>query len=63
MDLAILNELTFKIRGAIFKVHTSLGPGLLESVYTAALAYELALLDLYVQTRVVLACGLQRDNS
>lgn len=24
-----------------FKVHTTLGPGLLESVYTAALAYEL----------------------
>ena len=52
MDLVILNELTYKIRGAIFKVHTSLGPGLLESVYIAALAYELSLLDLSVQTQV-----------
>jgi hypothetical protein len=27
-----LNELTYKIRGAIFKVHAELGPGLFESV-------------------------------
>ena len=52
MDLAILNELTYKIRGAIFKVRTSLGPGLFESVYIAALAHELALLNLSVQTQV-----------
>jgi GxxExxY protein len=32
------NELTYKIRGAIFKVYKTLGPGLLESVYEAALA-------------------------
>jgi GxxExxY protein len=36
-----INDLTYKIRGAIFKVHTTLGPGLFESVYEAALAYEL----------------------
>jgi GxxExxY protein len=36
-----LNDLTYKIRGAIFKVHATLGPGLLESVYEAALMYEL----------------------
>ena len=36
-----LNDLTYEIRGAIFKVHKSLGPGLLESVYEAALVYEL----------------------
>jgi GxxExxY protein len=35
-----LNELTYKIRGIFFKVHTALGPGLLESVYEAALMYE-----------------------
>ena len=52
MDLLTINELTYKIRGAIFKVHTSLGPGLLESVYVAALAYELSLLDLCVQTQI-----------
>ncbi len=36
-----LNDLTYKIRGAIFKVHATLGPGLLESVYESALMYEL----------------------
>ena len=35
------NDISFKIRGAIFKVYTALGPGLLESVYVAALVYEL----------------------
>lgn len=36
-----LNDLTYKIRGAIFSVFNELGPGLLESVYEAALSYEL----------------------
>ena len=35
------NELSYLIRGAAFKVHAKLGPGLLESVYEAALAFEL----------------------
>ncbi|MBU2445197.1 MAG: GxxExxY protein [Bacteroidetes bacterium] len=35
------NELSYIIRGAIFKVYNALGPGLLESVYVAALVYEL----------------------
>jgi GxxExxY protein len=47
-----LNDLTYKIRGAIFKVHSSLGPGLLESVYEAALAYELMQENLRIQTQV-----------
>ncbi len=47
-----LNDLTYKIRGCIFKVHSKLGPGLLESVYEAALAYELSQLNLMVQTQV-----------
>lgn len=47
-----LNDLTYKIRGAIFKVHTTLGPGLLESVYEAALVYELMLIGLTVLTQV-----------
>ena len=50
MDLQYLNELSYKIRGAFFKVHGSLGPGLLESVYVAALTYELSELNLSVQT-------------
>jgi GxxExxY protein len=35
------NEISYAIRGSAFKVHTELGPGLLESVYETALAYEL----------------------
>lgn len=35
------NDISFDIRGAAFKVHTNLGPGLLESVYEIALAHEL----------------------
>jgi GxxExxY protein len=35
------NDISYKIRGCIFKVYNSLGPGLLESVYEASLAYEL----------------------
>jgi GxxExxY protein len=35
------NDLTYKIRGAIFRVYNNLGPGLLESVYEAALIWEL----------------------
>ena len=37
----IEEELTYKIRGAIFAVYKELGPGLLESIYEAALVYEL----------------------
>lgn len=35
------NELSYKIRGAIYKVYNALGPGLLESVYEEALVYQL----------------------
>ncbi|RED25486.1 GxxExxY protein [Flavobacterium cutihirudinis] len=35
------NEISYKVRGAIFKVYNNLGPGLLESVYESALFYQL----------------------
>jgi GxxExxY protein len=35
------NEIAREIVDCAYKVHTTLGPGLLESVYEAALAYEL----------------------
>jgi len=38
-----INDLTYIIRGAIFEVYTTLGPGLLESVYEAELLHELDL--------------------
>ncbi len=47
-----INDLTYKIRGAIFQVHNALGPGLFESVYEAALAYELVQQGLQVRTQV-----------
>lgn len=47
-----LNDLSYKIRGAIFSVHNELGPGLLESVYEAALAYELTSQNLSVASQV-----------
>jgi GxxExxY protein len=42
------NDISFKIRGAIFKVYNTLGPGLFESVYESALYYELTKMDLKV---------------
>ena len=36
------NDLTYRIRGSIFKVYKQLGPGLLESVYEEALVYQLS---------------------
>jgi GxxExxY protein len=52
MDLHYLNELSYKIRGAVFKVHSSPGAGLLESVYLAALIYEFSVLNLSLQTQL-----------
>ncbi|MCI1187045.1 GxxExxY protein [Hymenobacter sp. DH14] len=48
------NEISFEIRRASFKLHTELGPGLLESVYETALAYELRQIGLHVVTQVPL---------
>lgn len=35
-----INETTYEVRGAIYDVYHALGPGLLESVYEEALAFE-----------------------
>lgn len=48
------NEISYKIRGAIFSVYNELGPGLLESTYERALVYELNLLDLTVKCQQIL---------
>lgn len=47
-----VNEISYTIRGAIFKVYNALGPGLLESVYEAALKYELTKTGLNVNAQV-----------
>lgn len=46
--------MSYKIRGAIFSVYNELGPGLLESVYEAALVHELSKIGLKVQNQVAL---------
>ena len=46
------NEITYEIRGAIFDVYNELGPGLLESVYEEALAFELKERGLMVERQV-----------
>lgn len=46
------NEISYQIRGCIFRVYNTLGPGLLESVYEAALIYEIEELNLKVRSQV-----------
>jgi len=46
------NDISFKIRGAIFKVYNTLGPGLFESVYESALYYELTKINLKVERQL-----------
>jgi hypothetical protein len=48
------NEISYKIIGAIYKVYNELGPGLLESVYEAALCYQLRKDGLRVENQVKL---------
>jgi GxxExxY protein len=47
-----LNELTYKINGAIFEVNRVLGPGFLEKVYENALALEFESLGLKFDRQV-----------
>jgi len=45
------NDLSYLIRGAAFKVHSALGPGLLESVYEVALSHELKTIGIEVKNQ------------
>jgi GxxExxY protein len=56
------NEISYKIRGAIFRVYNTLGPGLLESVYEAALAFELKREGLDVRTQVGLPVIYEQEE-
>ena len=49
-----INDVTGQIVDASIKVHTQLGPGLLESAYEACLAYELRRRELEVDVQVPL---------
>lgn len=48
-SLEAINEITGKIIGASFKVHSELGPGLLESSYKECLAYVLSKEGIWVE--------------
>ncbi|MGH9451003.1 MAG: GxxExxY protein [Terriglobia bacterium] len=65
-----LNHITESIIGAAIQVHRALGPGLLESAYTACLAFELSKKNLSVEQQkplplvyegVKLECGYRID--
>ena len=65
-----LNEITEQILGGAMRVHSALGPGLLESVYRVCLSHELTKRGLKVATEkpvqinydgIVLQSGLRID--
>ncbi|SRR5574344_340538 len=49
------NDISYQIRGAIFNVYNTLGPGLLENIYEAALIYELKKRGCKVESQVPVA--------
>jgi GxxExxY protein len=49
-----VEEIGKKVLDAAFAVHSALGPGLLESVYEACLAYKLRQQNVLVATQVVI---------
>jgi GxxExxY protein len=64
------NQLSNIAIGCAIKVHSALGPGLLESAYEACLQYELVRLGLFVESQkklpliyetVKLECGYRLD--
>lgn len=50
----IENQISYDVRGAIFKVYNTLGSGLFESVYKTALSYEIEQLGYSVKRQVAL---------
>lgn len=46
------NDISYIVRGCVFRVYNKLGPGLLESAYEAALAYEIKKDGLSVKEQV-----------
>lgn len=53
-DLKELNKISYDVIGAVFKVHSELGPGLLESTYEVCLEYQLRENGLLVERQVAL---------
>ena len=53
-NLDDLNKISYQIIGAVYKIHSELGPGLLESTYEACLEYELSQMGLKVERQKAL---------
>ena len=56
------NELSYIIRGCIFKVYNAIGSGLLESAYGVALAYELRKSGLEVKEQLSLPLSMKKSS-
>jgi GxxExxY protein len=59
------NEISGQVVDAAYKLHTELGPGLLETVYEVALAYELQKRGLRVRRQVpvpIVYAGIRFDE-
>ena len=57
-----INQITEQILKCAFKVHSELGPGLLESAYEECLFYELEQAGLKVEKQKPLPSGLSRSK-
>ncbi len=57
-----LNDVTGAVIDAALKVHSKLGPGLLESAYESCLAYELAQRGFSVKSQVLLPIRYEEQH-
>lgn len=57
-----VNDITYLIRGAAFRVFRNLGPGLLESIYHKAMIIELEKLGLKVESELELAVNYEGED-
>lgn len=57
-----INDITYLIRGAAFRVYRNLGPGLLESIYHKAMIIELEKVGLKVESELELAVNYEGED-
>jgi GxxExxY protein len=69
-EFQLINNITQQVIGIAMKVHSELGPGLLENAYKECLIYDLAKSGLYIQREIAiplvykgikLECGYRAD--
>ncbi len=57
-----INDITYLIRGAAFRVYKNLGPGLLESIYHKAMIIELEKVGLEVKSELELPVDYEGED-